>query len=37
MLADRAVIESNESAMRQVMRARQVDTPVKAPATAFLK
>jgi hypothetical protein len=51
MLAERAVIGLNASAMRQVMcarscapghvrqvmRARQADTPVKAPATAFLK
>jgi hypothetical protein len=36
ILAERAVFGLNESAMRKVIRARQADTPVKAPEMAAL-
>jgi hypothetical protein len=37
MLAARAVVGMNYSALRKVIRARQADPPVKTPAVAFLE
>jgi hypothetical protein len=37
LLAERAITGLNYSAMRNAIRGRQADTPVKTPAVAFLK